>query len=74
MGAPADFVIWRCEDPATVPYRYGAPLVDDVYFAGVPRVRAERRSTDRDADASAGGRTVCTRDGPRTSTLQARSR
>lgn len=36
VGAPADFVVWRCEDPATVPYRYGAPLVDEVYFAGVP--------------------------------------
>ena len=36
VGAPADFVTWRCEDPATVPYRYGAPLVDEVYFGGVP--------------------------------------
>jgi len=36
VGAPADFVVWRCEDPATVPYRYGAPLVDEVHFAGEP--------------------------------------
>jgi imidazolonepropionase len=38
VGAPADFVVWRCEDPATVPYRYGATsaLVDEVYFGGVP--------------------------------------
>jgi imidazolonepropionase len=36
VGAPADFVVWRCEDPATVPYRYGAPLVDEVYVAGEP--------------------------------------
>jgi imidazolonepropionase len=36
VGAPADFVVWRCEDPATVPYRYGAPLVDEVYVAGTP--------------------------------------
>jgi imidazolonepropionase len=36
VGAPADFVVWRCEDAATVPYRYGAPLVDEVYVAGEP--------------------------------------
>ncbi|MBA3820214.1 MAG: imidazolonepropionase [Deltaproteobacteria bacterium] len=38
VGAPADLVLWRCEEPATVPYRYGASaaLVDDVYFAGEP--------------------------------------
>jgi imidazolonepropionase len=36
VGAPADFVVWRCEDPATVPYRYGAPLVDEVYVGGAP--------------------------------------
>lgn len=35
-GAPADLVVWGCEDPATVPYRYGAPLVDAVYVAGEP--------------------------------------
>ena len=36
VGAPADFVMWRCEDPATVPYRYGAStaLIDSVYFGG----------------------------------------
>ncbi|MDQ3298538.1 MAG: imidazolonepropionase [Myxococcota bacterium] len=38
VGAPADLVAWRCEDPATVPYRYGAStsLIDEVYFAGEP--------------------------------------
>jgi len=38
VGAPADLVVWRCEDPATVPYRYGATsaLVDEVLFAGEP--------------------------------------
>ena len=36
VGAPADIVVWRCEDPAAVPYRYGAPLVDEVYVAGEP--------------------------------------
>ncbi len=34
-GAPADLVIWRCEDPAEVPYRYGVSLVDTVCAAGV---------------------------------------
>ena len=35
VGAPADFVVWHCDDPATVPYRYGAPLVDRVFADGV---------------------------------------
>jgi imidazolonepropionase len=37
-GAPADLVVWRCEDPAAVPYRYGAAasLIDRVYVAGAP--------------------------------------
>jgi imidazolonepropionase len=36
-GAPADLVIWRCDEPAAVPYRYGAgaSLIDAVYVAGV---------------------------------------
>jgi hypothetical protein len=31
-------VVWRCEDPATVPYRYGVAgsLIDDVYVRGRP--------------------------------------
>ena len=35
-GAPADLVVWRCDEPATVPYRYGAPsaLIDAVLVAG----------------------------------------
>jgi imidazolonepropionase len=35
-GAPADLVVWRCERPEEVPYRYGANLVDAVYVAGTP--------------------------------------
>jgi imidazolonepropionase len=35
VGAPGDFVIWRCADPAQVPYHYGANLVEDTYVAGV---------------------------------------
>jgi imidazolonepropionase len=33
-GAPADLVVWSCEQPAHVPYRYGANLVHAVYLAG----------------------------------------
>jgi imidazolonepropionase len=33
-GAAADFVVWSCEQPAHVPYRYGANLVHAVYIAG----------------------------------------
>lgn len=33
-GARADLVIWRCDAPAEVPYRYGAPLVERVIVAG----------------------------------------
>jgi hypothetical protein len=31
-------VLWACDDPAAVPYRYGAGpgLVDAVYVAGEP--------------------------------------
>lgn len=36
VGAPADFIIWNCDDPAHVPYRYDANLVDRVYVAGRP--------------------------------------
>ncbi|HUS32083.1 MAG TPA: imidazolonepropionase [Kofleriaceae bacterium] len=32
--APADFVIWNCDEPAQVPYRYGTNLVDRVFIAG----------------------------------------
>jgi imidazolonepropionase len=34
-GAPADLVIWNCEQAAQVPYRYGTNLVRAVYVAGV---------------------------------------
>lgn len=33
-GAAADLVIWRCDDPADVPYRYGTSLVDTVVASG----------------------------------------
>jgi imidazolonepropionase len=35
-GAPADLVVWNCEAPAHVPYRYGTHLVHAVYVAGEP--------------------------------------
>jgi imidazolonepropionase len=35
-GAPADVVVWGCEQPAQVPYRYGTNLVHAVYVAGEP--------------------------------------
>jgi imidazolonepropionase len=37
-GAPADLIVWGCEDPASVPYRYGAAaaLIERVYIAGAP--------------------------------------
>ena len=36
-GAPADLILWRCDDPASVPYRYGAAmsLIERVYVAGI---------------------------------------
>jgi imidazolonepropionase len=36
VDARADFVIWNCEHPAEVPYRYGRNLVDKVYVGGHP--------------------------------------
>ncbi len=33
-GARADIVRWRCDDPAAVPYRYAASLIDHVIVAG----------------------------------------
>lgn len=36
-GAPADLVVWSCREPAEVPYRYAANLVERVIVAGVPR-------------------------------------
>lgn len=38
-GARADLVLWFCEQPAEVPYRYGTSPIDTVYVAGQP-VRA----------------------------------
>jgi len=34
VGAQADLVVWSCDDPAYVPYRYGADLIDAVFVAG----------------------------------------
>jgi imidazolonepropionase len=34
VGTAADLVVWSCEQPAHVPYRYGANLVHAVYVAG----------------------------------------
>jgi imidazolonepropionase len=34
VGSHGDVVVWRCELPAQVPYRYGTNLVDAVYVAG----------------------------------------
>jgi len=38
IDAPADLIVWACDDPATIPYRYGAAtsLIDTVYVAGKP--------------------------------------
>jgi imidazolonepropionase len=33
VGARADFVVWNCDDPAHVPYRYGTNLVAEVHVA-----------------------------------------
>ena len=43
-GAPADLIVWRCEDPAEVPYRYGAAasLIDRVHAGGAAVPRAAR--------------------------------
>lgn len=37
-GAPADLVVWGCDEPGAVPYRYGAAaaLIERVYIAGAP--------------------------------------
>jgi imidazolonepropionase len=34
-GTRADLVVWRANDPAEIPYRYGTSLVDSVFVAGV---------------------------------------
>jgi imidazolonepropionase len=41
VGARADFVIWNCDDPATVPYRYGSgtDLIEGVFVGGDRRQR-----------------------------------
>lgn len=42
VGAAADLVIWRCDAPADVPYRYGASLVDVVVASGEVVVASAR--------------------------------
>jgi imidazolonepropionase len=45
-GARADLIVWACDDPAYVPYRYGAGpgLIDEIFVAGervaTPRPRS----------------------------------
>jgi imidazolonepropionase len=41
-GARADLIVWACDDPAEVPYRYGAGtrLVDAIFVAGAPAMTA----------------------------------
>lgn len=41
VGGAADLVVWACDDPATVPYRYGSAtrLIETVYAAGTPLPR-----------------------------------
>jgi imidazolonepropionase len=35
LGAAGDLILWRCSDPAAVPYHYGgSPPIDDVFVAG----------------------------------------
>jgi imidazolonepropionase len=38
-GARADLLVWACDDPAYVPYRYGAAtrLIDAIFVAGARR-------------------------------------
>jgi imidazolonepropionase len=38
IGAPADLVLWKVDEPAAIPYRYGAgaALIDTVWIAGRP--------------------------------------
>jgi imidazolonepropionase len=35
-NAVADLVVWNCDDPAHVPYRYGSNLIDAVIVRGEP--------------------------------------
>ncbi len=41
-GGRADLVVWGCDDPATIPYRYGAAtsLIESVFVGGVPGKRS----------------------------------
>jgi len=35
-GAPANMIVWNCDEPAHVPYHYGANLIDAVIARGEP--------------------------------------
>jgi imidazolonepropionase len=39
VGSPGDLVVWSVDEPAAIPYRYGASasLIETVYVAGVPQ-------------------------------------
>jgi imidazolonepropionase len=41
-GSAADFVVWACDEPGAIPYRYGsaATLIDAIYVAGRPARKA----------------------------------
>ncbi len=43
-GARADLIVWNCDAPAQIPYRYGAgtQLIEAVYVAGEPQHRGPR--------------------------------
>lgn len=42
LGGRADLVVWNCEDPAVIPYRYGSAtsLIESVYVAGATTKRS----------------------------------
>jgi imidazolonepropionase len=37
-GARGDLIVWACDDPAVIPYRYGSAtrLIDALFVAGEP--------------------------------------
>ncbi len=41
VGARADLILWSCDDPATVPYRYGSATsqIESAYVGGKPQAR-----------------------------------
>ena len=47
-GARADLILWACEDPAVIPYRYGSAtsLIEAVYVGGTARRPVRPRLED----------------------------